>query len=232
MAKASKQAPAKKAAAPAKKNAPVKNLNPPAKKKDDIESIMEPGLKKRILDKYHNIIANGTGPIEVEKMLNESQEFSIDEIAELMIDLNAYVPGKQTDSKAKKVLVYDPKNPNAGIDLSGFDYKKLEGKAFREYVQLVGDNEYRDKENDFKAINGTLDINKQHDFQLFDMTPIRKDRYPGIPDTPKDYVGLEMRKDKPRHTTRISIKIALEHNSQILNQHSVAGHGTYYLLKK
>jgi hypothetical protein len=58
-----------------------------------------------------------------------------------------------------------------------------------------------------------------------------QERFPGMKDSPWDYVGL-IAEGKTLHTTRIPLKTALEHNRQILNAHSRAGHGKYYFLKK
>jgi hypothetical protein len=71
-----------------------------------------------------------------------------------------------------------------------------------------------------------------YDFELYAVRPVRVERYPGLKDSPVDFVGLTLRNTTPEHKTRIPVKIAKEYNGQILNQHSIAGHGKYYLLAK
>jgi hypothetical protein len=97
-----------------------------------------------------------------------------------------------------------------------FDYTKLSGKAFQEYIEHID----------------SLPLHDMCDFELYAVKPVRVERYPGLKDTPIDFVGLTLRNTTPEHKTRIPVKVAKEYNNQILNQHSIAGHGKYYLLAK
>lgn len=144
--------------------------------------------------------------------------------------LNSYINKK---SSRNQVSADKSKNPNDSLDLSGIDYRNLRGEVFKKYVELVGDRSYKFLDDgEEKEVRGKLLENDHYVFELYKVKPIRRPRYVGVEGTPVDYVGLEITSDKPIHTTSISVKMALELNSQILNAHSIAGHGRYYLLKK
>jgi len=126
-------------------------------------------------------------------------------------------------------------SPNDALQLDKFDYNNLTGTAFKEYAQLVGDKCYTIFDSESGAVTpvtGKLQQNEVYDFQQYRAQPVFKPRFPGMKDTPNDFNGITLKNTTPEHTTRMSVATALEMNSQILNQHSVAGHGRYYLLKK
>jgi hypothetical protein len=125
-------------------------------------------------------------------------------------------------------------SPNEELDLSGFDYKNLTGEKFKEYIRMVGDRSYLEKndEGNYVPVNGSLLQEEKYDFVLLPARPIMVARFPGMENTPFDYIGLKAKDTEPIHTTRIPVKTALEHNAQIVNQHSRAGHGKYYFLKQ
>lgn len=124
-------------------------------------------------------------------------------------------------------------SPNDELELSGFNYEDLTGDSFKEYVRMVGDHSAIEIVNGEEVpIHGSLQENKSYDFVLMKAVPVMQARFPGMKDTPFDYVGIKVKENKPVHTTRITVKTALEHNRQILNAHSRAGHGKYYFLKK
>jgi hypothetical protein len=124
-------------------------------------------------------------------------------------------------------------SPNDELDLSSFNYNELTGESFKNYVKLAGDHSAMEiVEGDVVPIRGSLEENKAYDFVLLKAVPVMQARFPGMENTPYDYVGIKVKEPKPIHTTRISVKTALEHNRQILNAHSRAGHGKYYFLKK
>lgn len=123
-------------------------------------------------------------------------------------------------------------SPNDELDLTQFSYEELAGESFKDYVRMVGDHSAMEiVEGREVPIRGSLQENKSFDFVLLKVKPVMVARFPGMKDTPYDYVGLRA-EGKPLHTTRIPIKTALEFNRQILNAHSRAGHGKYYFLKK
>lgn len=122
------------------------------------------------------------------------------------------------------------------IDLSEFNYKNLTGESFEKYVDIVGDRSVTviDKETGKESLgrSGKLQENENFTFELYKVESVMKVRFPGVKDSPSDFVGVKVKDDKPIQTTKIPIKVAHELNSQILNAHSRAGNGRYYLLKK
>jgi hypothetical protein len=138
----------------------------------------------------------------------------------------------ETNSKSQKADIQKA-SPNDELDLSGFNYEDLTGDSFKDYVRLAGDHSAMEVVGGEEVpIRGTLQENKSYDFVLMKAVPVMQARFPGMKDTPFDYVGIKVKEPKPIHTTRITVKTALEHNRQILNAHSRAGHGKYYFLKK
>lgn len=91
-----------------------------------------------------------------------------------------------------------------------FDYKALEGKHLEDYHAHVA----------------SLPLFEQRQFQCFKAEQVRKERYPGMPGSPWDVVGIRIINDTPVHTTKISIKTANELNAQLPNS------GRIYLLKQ
>lgn len=125
-------------------------------------------------------------------------------------------------------------SPNGELDLSGFDYRNLTGESFTEYISMVGDRSYKKVDDEGREIpvNGELLQNDKYDFVLLPAVPVMKARFPGMENTPWDFVGIKAKDTVPIHRTRIPVKTALEYNAQIINQHSRAGHGKYYFLAK
>jgi hypothetical protein len=128
-----------------------------------------------------------------------------------------------------------PVKPNGKLDLSKFDYKNLTGESFKDYVHLVGDRSYVEvdrEEGTEKPVVGQLKANDMYDFQLHKVDVVMKVRFPGVAGSPSDFNGIKVKSETPELITRIPVKTALELNAQIMNAHSRAGHGKYYLLKK
>ncbi len=131
-------------------------------------------------------------------------------------------------TKTKSLITgdYDGKDPNKCLDLSGFDYKDLTGEKFEDYCNFL----------DSLVPELGLQQGQQFDFELHNATPVFKDRYPGLPNTPRDFVGVELKVDPIKntsliHVTRISVKMAKIMNEQITSEHSRV-YGRYYLLMK
>ncbi len=182
--------------------------------------------KKKAATKYGNLIKEGKTREEVETLMLE-EEYSVEEIKEIFAAIDA-PPSPEKVAKEEKTA-----SPNDALDLSEFNYKLLKGESFKKYVELVGDRSYTEiVEGEVIPVRGTLLENDQYDFEQYKVKPIRKMRYAGVEKSPMDYIGLELVNDTPIHVSRMTVKTALELNSQILNQHSIAGHGKYYLLKK
>lgn len=163
------------------------------------------------------------------------EEFANEEIAEILEELDKPAPPPPASSAR---TTNQTKSPNDALDLSGFKYKdehgEFTGDQFEKYVELVGDRSFvkLDRNRRPVPVNGQLKQGDMYDFQLFKVRPIRVERFPGMPDSPMDYIGIQIVNDQPLHTSRMPVSTVLEFNSQILNAHSVAGHGKYYLLKK
>jgi hypothetical protein len=91
-----------------------------------------------------------------------------------------------------------------------FDYENLKKGEFDRYNEHIA----------------SLPLHTMVDFQVFKVEPIIEDRYPGLPNTPRDLVGIRISNNKPIHTTRVSPKTALEMNAQLRNTNR------FYLLKQ
>lgn len=186
---------------------------------------MNVNRKKAALKVYSPLLSEKSIEEVTELIKADEKGYKDDEVAEIVAAL-------QNPEKDKPLV---PVSPNAELDLSGFDYKALTGKKFREYVELVGDRSYVEfdaESGQEKGVVGKLLQNESFDFELFKVEVVRKQRFPGVKDTPMDFIGVKVKSDTPEHKTRIPISHALEYNAQILNAHSLAGHGKYYLLKK
>jgi len=183
--------------------------------------------KKKAAAKFGGLMKEGKTKEEVTVLMKE-EEFTDEEMEEIFTAISEPI-------KVNNLKVSEEKkpSPNDALDLSGFEYKILKDAKFKEYVELVGDRSFVEIVDGMEVpVRGSLLENDSYDFDLYKAKPLRKDRFPGMKDTPKDYVGIEIINDTPVHTTRMTVKTMLELNGQILNQHSIAGHGKYYLLKK
>lgn len=208
--------------------------------------------KKSAVAKYSPMREEGKGLEQVKDAISADEKgYTVEDVNEILMEVmglanptTGEAPGFiQPPSETAKFPVqfptvnkatYNPSKPNESLDLSGYNYKDLKGPAFMDYAKLVGELTTLEEnaDGDFVPINGKLMLNDMYDFQLFKTKPLRKQRYRGVADSPFDLVGLAIVSDTAIHTTRIPVKVALEHNRQIGNAHSIAGHGTYYLLKK
>ena len=182
--------------------------------------------KKRLVAKYSKLLKEGSTREDI-KLLMVEDEVVEDESKEIFLAID-------TPDEEAPVIPVNNESPNAKLDLSGFDYKSLKGESFKHYVQLVGDKNYQTKNENgrYTAVEGSLLLEENYDFQRFKAKPIRQERFEGMEGSPVDYVGIQILNDTPEHTTRITVGTALELNSQILNSHALANNGRYYLLKK
>lgn len=182
--------------------------------------------KKKAVKKYGGLLAGGKSRAQVENLMIE-EEYSPDEITEILAAIDAPPEIKPAPAEIK-AGEWDPKNPNAIIK-NDINYENLVGEEFIRYNAIL----------ESLSPDGGYGEHTVHlfDFELYRATPIRKARYEGLPGTPIDFIGVKLRTvgnmmDPPINQTRITINNARELNSQILNQHSIEGHGKYYLLKK
>ena len=133
---------------------------------------------------------------------------------------------KETKKPVEKVA-----SPNVAIaaKLAGFDYKEnFKGEQFAKYGELVQ----------------KLPHEKMFDFDVMKVEAITKVRYKGVKDSPVDIVGVRIIDSKPKMTTRVSPKVALAQNGQIVRdedgeffevvgqQFHQRGNGLFYFLKK
>lgn len=162
--------------------------------------------KNSAVKKYSEIKDGGATIDEVSDLIrSDEKKYSEEEWSEIFDALF-----KEDYNKPPSKL------PNDSLDLSGFNYNPLEGKDFENYNKLIA----------------SLRGDDQYDFELFKAAPIMKQRFEGMEGTPWDHVGIRLVSEIVVHKTRVPVKVALELNSQILNAHSRAGHGRYYLLKR
>jgi len=135
----------------------------------------------------------------------------------------------QAETPAKTKTTVSEKTDNAE-----FDYKNLTGEQFRKYAAIVGEKSIttfnQETGEETTGVVGSMKEEEMADFSLYKVDVVMKPRFPGVKDTPYDFNGVKIKSDTPEHTTRIPVKTALEINKQILNAHSRAGHGKYYLL--
>lgn len=117
---------------------------------------------------------------------------------------------------ADELLDAPAKQPNDSIDLSEFDYTKLEGDDFQKYLKLVN------------SLNG----HASHDFTQYMASGIFKKELNANLDPVHTLIGIKINRVAPVNTTRIPVKIARELNDQINNRDNPASNSRYFLLKK
>ncbi|WP_430900487.1 MULTISPECIES: hypothetical protein [unclassified Paraflavitalea] len=180
---------------------------------------------------------------DLEKVADLLQsEFTPQEIQEVLQSLSEDGGGDQNQS-GQKGAEEDSKKPfskltktDNGYDVSQFKYSgAFRGKEFREYLALTGDNNFVEIDEETgseKKIIPKLSVTNRYRFAEYKAKPIFKDRFPGIPNSPKDFVGIDILSEIPTKTTVLTLADVLILNAQITNPHSRAGHGRYLLLAK
>lgn len=195
---------------------------------------------KAAVAKYRPMKAEGKSDEDILTAIKlDENGYDDDQAAEILAAVNAEVPD-QAPPPPPSPNLNDQSNagnslPDPLAALASIDYNNLKGEAFKKYVAIVGDRSFvvlDEETGQEKQVVGQLQQDKEYDFELYRAKPIRRPRYVGVKDSPMDFVGIELVNTKPEHKTRIPVKVALEANAQILNQHSIAGHGRYYLLVK
>jgi len=117
-------------------------------------------------------------------------------------------PSAPPESNTPPVVVTQTQPATPETMAQKFDYKNLTGENFKKYEAHVND----------LPLFGLLDFN------VYKVKSVIKELYPGLPNSPKVFDGIEIVNDKPIHKTRIDVKTALEMNAQVRNT------GRYYLL--
>ena len=193
----------------------------------------------KAVKKFKPLLDEGKSIDDIQIIISTDEEgFEADEITQI-IEVLSITPAPGNGANKGDEQAPDKNLPGAGekpaYDLAEIDYKNLKGDMFKKYVSIVGDRSYQPIDETTgkpTPVVGMLRQDEQKDFELYRVKPIMKERFPGMEGSPKDFVGLEIVRDTPEHVTRIPVSVALEFNAQILNAHSIAGHGKYYLLKK
>lgn len=199
--------------------------------------------KTAAIKKYSGIKKQGTTKAEMADLLkNDENKYSaadqkiiLDEVFKEDPGTTNTPPPVTPPAPMKTKASKKAESPNDDLDLKGFDYSNLVGKKFKEYVELVGDRcfvSFDPETGKVEPVNGQLQTNKSFDFECYKAAPVMKERFPGMKDTPVDFIGITLKNTTPEFTTRMSVANAIELNGQILNPHSRAGFGKYYLLKK
>lgn len=111
---------------------------------------------------------------------------------------------------------YNPKNPNANLDLSQFDYNNLTGESFIKYAALV-DN---------------LPVQHLRDFTQYMASGIFKTILNDNADKVRILVGIKINRVDPVNHTRITVGQARNLNMQIHDGNNPATNSRYYLLRK
>lgn len=114
--------------------------------------------------------------------------------------------------------------------LAAFDYRKLAGDAYHQYLCLT-EGELEDEDNKLSNRVGGLAKNDLFDYEGYRVAAVKKQLYPGMKDTPIYVYGIKLMKEAPECTTRITAGAAKDLNAQIAN-HTESAPGLYYLIKK
>ena len=153
--------------------------------------------------------------------------FSDEDADEIIKALEANTGEEEPPKKAVEKVA----SPNATIaaKLAGFNYgENFKGESFAKYGELVQ----------------KLPHEKMFDFEVMKVEAITKVRYKGVKDSTVDIVGVRIIDSKPKMTTRVSPKVALAQNGQIVRdedgeffevvgqQFHQRGNGLFYFLKK
>lgn len=134
-----------------------------------------------------------------------------------------------------------PKSPNPKIGnadladkLAAFDYKKLTGDAWNNYLDLtIGKltNPKSKIESRKNPRQGGLAVNDLYDYEGYKVTALVEHLDPDDETSKTVIVGIKLRESEPLHNTRITAGRAKTMNAQIAN-FTGREPGIYYLLKK
>jgi hypothetical protein len=110
-------------------------------------------------------------------------------------------------------------NPNEGLGLERFDYKKLEGQHFEDYQEIVS----------------KLQLQEKYDFEIWKATSIVKFRMNADTGDKEAYIdGIKLNSADPVQKTRIKAMDALEINKHVshLKGNEITSTSKYCLLAK
>lgn len=112
--------------------------------------------------------------------------------------------------------VYNPKQPNANLDLSKFDYNNLTGDSFETYTKLVNN----------------LPVQHLRDFTQYMASGIFKTQLNDNADKVRILIGIKINRVDPVNHTRITVGQARNLNMQIHDGNNPATNSRYFFLKK
>lgn len=194
--------------------------------------------KEAAVKKYGHLV----GDELVRALKADANNYTTEESDEILATIakEPAAPGPGATSQPKpeqKAPAAKSSSPNAKIadKLKDFDYNRLSGEAFKRYCLYVQ----------------SLQMDGSYDFEQYQVEVIKRQRYPGMKDSPVDTVGFKIKNSTPVNTTRIPVKFALTMNGTVVPFKDEAGNaldtgfetlgcqldhngaqGRYYLLKK
>lgn len=142
-------------------------------------------------------------------LLKDDRKFTPEEVTEIQ----EAIKDKVTDVVKNG---YDPKNPNADLDLSEFDYDNLTDASFEKYQKLIG------------GLNGF----QNRDFVQYNAHGVFKNILNDNADKETVLKGIKIVNSKPINFTRIPVSAARDLNNQIYDRNNPHTNARYYLLKK
>lgn len=165
--------------------------------------------KKSALEKF-TPLAEQMSPEELlQAILADDKGYSEEEANEIIAALDPKAPPAPKKEEPKEEQFKVPTQSET-LGLDRFNYSNLTEKSFEEYEALLRH----------------LPAHKQFDFERVKAKALRKELYPGLPQSPIVMYGVKVESTSPDHVTRMEARHALELNRQVGNS------GLYYLLKK
>jgi hypothetical protein len=170
--------------------------------------------QKKLVEKYKADWASDpeTCRAFIESDLNEADAKPVIEA----LTASAYSGPDSATAAAPLPKVYNPSNPNADLDLSGFNYNNLTDESFNEYMKLV------DK----------LPGHQNRDFVQYMASGVFKTVLNDNADKVLVITGIKINRADPVNSTRIPVAMARDLNRQIMNRDNPSTNSRYYLLKK
>lgn len=170
-------------------------------------------VKKSAVTRFKPVVDAGASKEEtLEAILKDEKNFTEAEANEIYAAITGSAEPSQNGTQSSIAKPEEEKlvGPNDHLELSQFDYSQLKGKSYDAY----------------KELEGKLDTERLYDFHLYRARPVKQERYPGVPKSPVDVIGLELLHTTPLNKTRVPAKIAADYNAQVQNT------SKYYLLVK
>ena len=135
---------------------------------------------------------------------------------------------------ATKSPIVKTGNQEVAATLAGIDYRNLTGAAWARYQALtlgalaIPENKVESRSN---PRTGGLPANQMFDFEVYRCAAVKRELYPGMPNTPIYIDGVQLTTGTPEGSTRCTIKAANDLNQQVSN-YAPNTPGLIYLIKK